>query len=137
MGTPFDALDEMLSDAVNGVFAEMFEFRAMTTGAAGVDGPRISDASRQTFQAAGQWVSQTKSSTLPARGAVQDDNAHSWTVARPEIHIDDRFLIWKPRQHDRVVRIDTGDTYAIGAAPRPDGMGHTTLPLTSMKKPTT
>ena len=130
MPTPFAALDSILSEAVNGTFGETFEFRAFkATG--DVNAPKIPDPDRPPFRAVGVWNAQTKSKAPTARGALQDDNAHNWTASMPEVHVDDALLIWKPQPGDRVLRIETMQAYAISVPPRPDGMGHTCMQLTS------
>lgn len=132
MTDAFAALDALLSGAVNAVFGETFRFEAFKAGD-DVDKPRIADDGRATFVATAQWFAPTNSVVPQARGA-QDDNAHRWTVGQPQILIDDAALLWRLQPGDRITRISTGETYTIGKPPRPDGMGHTTIPLTDRKR---
>lgn len=133
MPTPFDALDSLLSGAVNSVFGEVFLFEAFKT-ADDVDLPKIADTSRAAFSAIAVWVEQSRSTTPHARGALQDDNAHNWTASHPELTIDDANLSWRPQPGDRVTRVETGSVYQISRPPRPDGMGHTTIQLSERKR---
>lgn len=133
MTTPFDDLSAMLSDTVNSCFGELFRFEAFSP-VDDVNLPMVADATRPMFEAIGIWAEPTVSKAPHARGALQDDNAHNWTAGHPTILIDDSVLTWRPRAGDLVTRIEDGAVYRISKPPRPDGMGHTTIPLTDRKR---
>jgi hypothetical protein len=133
MPVPFAALDALLSEAVNDCFGETFRFEAFKQ-VDDVDLPVISDPDRVMFEAVGIWADPAVSKAPHARGALQDDNAHNWTAGHPTVLIDDGALLWRPRADDLVTRLEDGSVYRISKPPRPDGMGHTTIPLTDRKR---
>lgn len=131
MPTPFDALDSLLTATVHSVFAEAFRIVAYKIPAGDVDALPIPDPDKLPLDVMAEFVAQAKSTPLPARGAMQDDNAHSVTASHPQIHVDDVMLLWPPVRGCRVIRLATGETWQISRPPRPDGFGHTCIDLTN------
>lgn len=133
MPTPFTALSERLSEAVDGYFAERFRFDPYKASD-DVDLPPVADGSRASFEVPGRWFAPSQSRPPHARGATQDDNAHNWTASKPVVMVTASKLIWTPRPGDRVTRLEDGAIYQISAPPRPDGLGHIAIPVTDRAK---
>lgn len=131
MTTQFDPLDALLSTTVNAMFGERFQIVAFTRPVGDVDGAPVRDMTKPILEVVAEYVAQSMSTPLPARGAMQDDNAHNYTAAHPQIHVDDAYLTWLPVAGCRVVRVATGEVWQIQKPPRPDGFGHTCIPLTN------
>ncbi|EAQ35764.1 hypothetical protein NB311A_05088 [Nitrobacter sp. Nb-311A] len=132
MTTPFDDLAAMLSDTVNDCFGETFRFEAFKP-VDDVDLPTVADATRPTFEAVGIWADQS-SSELPHARMGPDRRAHGWTAGHPTVLMADARMPWRPRAGDQITRLADGTVYRISKPPRPDGMGHTTIPLTDRKR---
>ncbi|MCG6204194.1 hypothetical protein LPW26_06075 [Rhodopseudomonas sp. HC1] len=131
--TPFERAAAKASRAIDRVHGETFLFEAFTVGA-DVDLPKVADPSRPSFMAVAAWHNATSSITPKARGSVQDDNAHAWTLGQPFVTVNDAGLQWRPRPGDRITRAKTGAVYEITKPPRPDGVARTTIPLTDRKR---
>lgn len=133
MTSPFADRDAKLSGALDRAFGETFTFLPFTASG-DINLPKIPDVGRVQFDVKAVWEGAAKRSTPAARGAIQDDNAHSWNVSMPSITVDDSLLRWALVANcDRVVRQFDGGNYQISAA-LPDGMGRTTILLTNRKR---
>lgn len=102
----------MASSALDQRHGEQFTFRAMKT-AASVNLPRVADDSREEFTVVGVFVAPPKSVYPQARAGVSDDHAHRADVTVPRVSVDQRLLNWPVRPFDRVVRVQTGETFDV------------------------
>lgn len=121
-----------LNGAVNRAFGDTFTFKAKKAATADVDLPAVADSSRPDFDIQGVFWKDGKSARPHARGSVQDDNAHAWSVTMPRIMVSD-VLPWMPVEHDRVIRQLDGAEYEVSKA-RPDGLGSVFVFLTAKKQ---
>lgn len=131
MSNAFNIAAQMASSAIDQRHGEQFTFRAMKV-AASVNLPRIADESREEFTVAGVFVSPPKSVFPQARAGVSDDHAHRTDITVPRISVDQRLLNWPVRQFDRVVRVQTGETFEV-AKVMPGDTIRTAFHLTATK----
>lgn len=110
MPSIFAGLENQLSDHVDTVFGELFEFRPMTPGAGG--GRPSVDASRAVRQVKG--VFDDRSSVSKALGEVARRSTQA-VIRHVWLSIDSRQFVTGqgPRQKDRFKRIDTGIVYDV------------------------
>lgn len=134
MASPFATRDAKLSGAIDRAFGEAFTFYAKAIAGDDVDLPRIADATRADFDVTGVWDGPAKSQTPHARGAIQDDNAHSWSASVPSVSVQDDLMPWRPKMGDWIMRKFDNSTYQL-SSPLPDGMGRTIFKLTAKKRP--
>jgi len=132
MATPFASRSAKVADAIGRAFGEGFTFLPFTT-TGDPNLPGIPDTSRVQFDATGAWDGPTHSATPHARGSVQDDNAHNWTVSTPSVLVADAALLWQPKRGDRILRKLDGAVYEI-SKPMPDGFASTFFFLTGRKR---
>jgi hypothetical protein len=105
------------------------------TASTDVNGRVMPDISRDALiGVTGIWQGPTTSRTPTARGALQDDNAHSWNVSFPSVRFD-AAAIAGVRKGDKLTRQEDGSLWIIERAV-PDGLGRATLQLTSRKRAT-
>ncbi len=116
MPSKFAALENRLSDKVDDVFGELFEFRPMIAGAGGGRGA-VADTARHILTVTGVFDDGTYDSQ--ALGNVER-TASQVTLRHVTIAIDKRRFVAGqiPRQGDRFVRIDTRVVYTIAASPQ-------------------
>jgi hypothetical protein len=131
MPSPFATRSAKIAASLAKAFGESFTFLPFTASS-DVNLPKIPDVSRTQFDATGQWDGPTKSDTPHARGSIQDDNAHSWTVSKPSVLVADAALTWTPKRGDRVLRQFDGSTWEVSTT-APDGFGFTLFFLTARK----
>ncbi|ADJ23036.1 hypothetical protein Hden_1224 [Hyphomicrobium denitrificans ATCC 51888] len=110
MPSIFAGLEDQLSDHVDAVFGELFEFRPMTPGVGG--GRPAIDNSRAVRQVTGAFddrSSVSKALGEVARRSTQAVIRHIW------LSIDERqFAVGQgPRQKDRFKRLDTNIVYDV------------------------
>lgn len=110
MPSIFAGLENQLSDHVDAVFAEAFEFRPMTPGVGG--GRPSADGSRAVREVIGVFddrSSVSKALGEVARRSTQAVIRHIW------LSIDERQFAdaQGPRQKDRFKRLDTGIVYDV------------------------
>jgi hypothetical protein len=110
MPSIFAGLEDLLSDQVDAVFGESFEFRPMTPGVGG--GRPAVDTSRAVRQVTGAFddrSSVSKALGEVARRSTQAVVRHQW------LSIDERqFAAGQgPRQKDNFKRLDTGTVYSV------------------------
>lgn len=132
VSTPFADRSSRLSNSIEKAFGEAFTFDPFKAGE-DVNGRRVPDASRTSFDATGRWEAPAKAKIPHARGSAQDDNAHSWTASFPSVHINDANLDWMPQSGDRVTRQFDGSFYEVSRT-LPNSFGGTTLQLTAKKR---
>ncbi|HEU4804368.1 MAG TPA: hypothetical protein VFS91_00910 [Nitrobacter sp.] len=119
---------------MDAAYGEQFTFSAFnTTG--DVDLPKSPDATRPAFTVIGTWYGQAMSDEPKARGAKQDDNAHTWIASRPQVSVEDAALLWPVRPGDRVTRELDQQVYEISAV-MPESARRTVFELTSRKRTT-
>lgn len=118
-----------LAASIDKAFGESFTFLPFTS-TGDVNLSKIPDTSRAQFGARGSWDGPTKSDTPHARGSIQDDNAHSWTVSKPCACIAEAALQWLPKHGDRCRRELDGAIYEISTS-APDGFGNVYFFLTA------
>jgi hypothetical protein len=131
MATPFAARAGRLSTSLEKAFGELFTFDAFMP-TYDVNGRKIPDTTRASFDAVAIWEGPAKSKTPSARG-VADDNAHNWTASFPSVNIDDYKMIWPLQPGDKVTRQFDGSFYEV-ARSYPNSFGRTTLQLTAKKR---
>jgi hypothetical protein len=130
MPSPFAALEDAMSEAVDEQFAEAFEYRPYTAGPGGGRGGP--DASRPLMAIRGVFFD--KSYNSKAFGD-EERTATRMTLRHATLSVDKRQLAHHdpPRRADRVKRVDTGVVYEIAEVGE-DGHGRHKLRLVEILK---
>lgn len=137
MPSPFAALEDQLSDAIDGAFAEAWTLlpmrRPTPNSRSDVDPDRTGFAFDAVFD------NGTPGSGSFARlggggGAAHHGGAPQFTTSSPTLHVETRRLNGVTVQRlDRVVHADTGDIYEITDV-KQDGQGRQRWPLVKVGK---
>lgn len=129
---PFDELEDEVSAACDDLFGEAFELQPMRAPAPNVrrepDTGRIKCGFRAIFDERPKFTEAGSGGLTDFKriSTGRDDTNSYLSVDDAELSKVDR------RPGDRVLRIKTQALYELGN-PRPDGMGRTVFPLTSIK----
>jgi hypothetical protein len=113
-------------------FGEDFTFTPRTIAGNDVDLPRVPDPTRAQFTVTGLWTGGSRERHPNARGHAAD-LAQGAVSAGPRAGVEIAALAWQPGEGDLCLRVETGDTYAVGRFV-PDGFGRATIYLTARKR---
>jgi hypothetical protein len=137
MPSPFAALEDQLSTAVDSVFAEDFVFLPMSqptpNSRRGVDNTRTGRTFKAVFD--DRIPGATSFARLSSRNKNEPkgDGPPSFKASQPLIFFDERYFSGGdfPQRLDRVRRVDTSAVYEITGVEK-DGQGRWKLPLTQV-----
>lgn len=139
MPSPFSALEDRLSSAVDAVFAESFVYLPMSqptpNSRQATDGTRTGRTFNAVFD--DRIPGATSFARLSSRNksAPKGDGPPGFKASQPLIFFEERQFAGGdfPRRLDRVRRVDTGDVFEIVGC-EPDGQGRWKMPLTLVAK---
>lgn len=138
MPSPFAALEDQLSDVVDGMFAEPFTFLPMTQPT--VNSRLAADPGRAQQTVSGVLDDRNPGSTSFARlgktsgGAATSGGPPQFSTTSPMLFIDERRFaggVMPARRLDRFRRNDTGDVFEVTNIER-DGQGRWKLAMTKV-----
>lgn len=132
MPTPFAAVDDLVSAAIDGEFGEQFTLTAFKdASSADVNLPVVADGAKAAQTVTGVWEGIADAKFPRARGDAADDDAIRRGSAYPSVSVRDDSLAWRPFRGCRCKRLHDNKTYEVEQV-LSDGMGRTLITLGSV-----